>query len=274
MPWRLRFEKRSGLKQTMQSKYYIQRRRIIQLFRRRSGWLLGGFVLFAVIFAAMAIVHNWFVYRQLDQSIRQELAAWAKEIDNEIAYKDRWDLAGYWQAYISAPRWYVISNSGLILDIEGLIPGVFGPIEPVDDAIFTAPKTIATEIGETKRMYGRRIDGGYVIVSMDSSDDTSDADSELVANAANFGTSLASAVATKSRLIDNDVSYAIIGSDQEIKNAFGAIPLKTSILPKPLDQMAKLESAKTVYQLYFQPITDSSGKTVGTIIVPKDVGLS
>jgi hypothetical protein len=116
-----------------------------------------------------------------------------------------------------------------------------------------------------------------------SSKNTSDADSKLKDGAKEFGrtlseaTTLALAEATsiKAQKIDNDVDYAVISSDGELKAAWGGVPLKTDIsaLPTPSDQVARVVSDGKPYLLYFRPIVDKQHQVVGTIIVPKDMSL-
>src|SRR5262249_46334341 len=123
----------------------------------------------------------------------------------------------------------------------------------------------------------------YVILGIVSPKDESDADSKLKNNAKNFGSTLAEAtsfaeadaIIVKERQTDNDVDYAVISSDGELKAAWGGVPLRTdtSVLPTPSDHVARVVSNGKPYLLYFRPIVGQQHQVVGTIIVPKEMSL-
>src|ERR1035441_1342883 len=111
-------------KQSAASKRYFRARRILQLLRKRRGRLFVAFVILALLFAGMAMTQHWFVHAQLYKNTKQELGTWAAEVTKEMVFKDKWDLEGYRRASITVPRWYVVTIDGLIIDIEGFIPGL------------------------------------------------------------------------------------------------------------------------------------------------------
>ena len=123
-------------KQSGASKRYLRARRVLQALRQRTGRLLLTFVVLAPVFVSAAVLQHSFVHAQLYRTIRRELGMWAAQIAGEIAYKDRWDLTGYRRAAITAPSWYVVTEDGLIVDVEGLISGLFGRVEPPDQSIY------------------------------------------------------------------------------------------------------------------------------------------
>lgn len=248
---------------------------ILQLFRRQTGRLLLTFLALAVLFAAIAIVQHWFVHAQLYRTVRAELRSWAGLVTREIAYKDGWNLKGYRSASIEAPAWYVFSEDGLIIDIEGFIPGLFGNISPPDKSIYGAPKTIQTAVGETWRVFGRHVLGGVVVLAINAPKREADADAILATNAEKFGTTLQEATALRSREIDAEVDFAVISSNGELQAASGGTPLKTDlrVLPKASDRMVPLVSEREPYLLFFSPILDRTGEEVGVVIVPKEMGL-
>jgi hypothetical protein len=261
--------------QTGASKRYFRALRILQLLRKRRGRLLIAFVIVVLLFAGMAMTQHWFVHAQLYETTKQELGSWAAEVSKEIVFKDKWDLEGYRRASITAPRWYVVTKDGLIVDIEGFIPGLFGRVELPDESVYSAPQTIVSAVGEKWRLFGRKVTGGIVLVGICSSEDTSDADAKLVSNAAKFGSTLAEAESTSSREIDFIVDYAVVSSAGELKADWGGLPLKTDAhaLPLPPNHLAPLTSGGKPYLLYFRPILDSAGRQVGAVIIPKDMTL-
>lgn len=257
------------------SKRYFKARRVLQLLRKSRGRLFIALVTLVLVFAGMAVTQHWFVHAQLYETTKQELGAWAAEVTKEIAFKDKWDLEGYRRASITAPGWHVVTKNGLIVDIEGFIPGLFGHVELPDESVYGAPQTVVSAVGEKWRLFGRKVTGGIVVVGICSTENASDADAKLVSNAAKFGSTLAGAESIYSREIDFNVDYAVVSSAGELKTAWGGLPLKTEVraLPLPPDHLASLTSGGKPYLLYFQPILDSGGRQVGTVIVPKDMTL-
>ena len=257
------------------SKRYFRAFHILQLLHKRRR-LLIAFLIIGLLFAAgMAMIQHWFVHAQLYKNTKQELGTWAAEVTKEIVFKNKWDLEGYRRASITVPRWYVVTIDGLIIDIEGFIPGLFGHVELPGESIYSAPQTVVSPVGEKWQLFGRKVTGGIVVVGICSPENTSDANAKLVANATKFGSTLATAQSTRSREIDLDVDYAVVSSAGELKTAWGGLPLKTEAhaLPLPADHLAPLTSGGSPYLLYFQPILDSSGRQIGAVIIPKDMTL-
>jgi len=248
---------------------------VLRILRRRGGRFFLVFVCLAIVFAGMAILQHWFVHKQLYRTTKQELASWAEQVVGEIAYKDKWDLVGYRQAAIMVPRWLVVAKNGLIVDIEGFIPGLFEKVELPNEPIFSTPQTVTSAVGETWRLFGRKVVGGSVIVGICDSNNVTNADTKLLENAARFGTTIEQAASLNPREIDFEVDYAVIDSNGELKAALGGVPLKT--VPNALlisyDHLVSLVSNSKPYLLYSQPIRDNHGQEVGTVIVPKEMGL-
>ncbi|MGA2446303.1 MAG: ATP-binding protein [Opitutaceae bacterium] len=254
---------------------HFKTRRMLQALRQRTGRLLLTLVVLALVFVSAAVLQHSFVHAQLYRTIRQELGSWAAQIAGEVAYKDRWDLTGYRRAAITAPGWDIVTKDGLIVDVEELISGLFGRVELPDQSIYGGPQTVVTIVGETWRLFGRKVVGGTVMVGICSPENITAADTKLLANASKFGATLDAASSIRSREIDGDVEYAVISSQGELRTAWGGVPLKTNrqSLPVPSDHLARLFSGGKPYLLYFQPILDSRGQEVGTVIVPKDIAL-
>lgn len=96
---------------------YLRTCRFFQALRQRTGRLLLTMLVLALVFASAAVLQHSFVHAQLYRTIRQELGLWAAQITGEIAYKDRWDLAGYRRASILAPGWNIVTEDGLLARI-------------------------------------------------------------------------------------------------------------------------------------------------------------
>jgi len=256
-------------------KRHLKAQYVLQALRKRKGRLLVALIGLALIFSAVALVQHWFVHRQVYQTTVQELSLWADQVADEIAYRDKWDLRGYRQAAIPAPAWNVLTRDGLIIDIDGFIPGIFGPVYAPDNSIFAEPISWQTEVGENWRVFGRKLSDGYVAVGVSPVDQTADTDAKLTQNAAKFGSTLREATAVRSREIDSAVDYAVVSSDGQLKAAWGGVPLKTDIrrLHIHSGHLAPISSDGKPYLLYFKPILDTRNREVGTIIVPEDMSL-
>jgi hypothetical protein len=243
------------------SKRKLRTRGALQLLRRRRGRLLLAFVTMLLLFAGVAVTQHWFVHAQLYKTTKQELGAWAGEVADEIAFKDKWDLQGYRRASITVPIWFVVTKDGLIVDSEGFIPGLFGHVELPDDSIYTAPQTVTSAIGEKWRIFGRKVTGGSIIVGTSSPQNDRDIDIKLASNAVKFGSSLAGAESTSSRAIDLDLDYAVISSSGELKVDSGGLPLKTDALAVPTapGHLVSFASGGRPYLLFLQPILDDRG---------------
>jgi hypothetical protein len=264
-------EERPG--QSAASKRYFRVLHILQLLRKRRRLLIAFLIMVLLFAAGMAVSQHWFVHAQLYETTKQELDAWAAEVTKEIGFKEKWELEGYRRASITVPRWYVVTRDGLIIDIEGFIPGLFGHVELPDESVYSAPQTVVSTVGEKWQVFGRKVTGGIVLVGICSPENASDADAKLVSNAAKFGSTLAAAESTFSREIDFNVDYAVVSSAGELKTAWGGVPLKTEAhaLPLPAHHLAPLTSGGKRYLLYFRPILDSGGRQVGAVIIPKDM---
>lgn len=248
---------------------------LFYLLRKRSGRLLLAFLFLTLVFVLAAVVQGWFVREELDRTTKQELATWAADVAKEVAYKDKWDLSGYRNASILAPNWHIITKDGLIVDEEGFLPGLLGKVELPSQTIFEKPETVTTSVGESWRLFGRKMNGGYVVVGMLSTADTNNADALLRTNADRFGSTLESAVAASSRQIDIGVDYAVVGADGEMENVWGGVPLKTTPLNITAtgDRLTTLTSGGATYWVLHYPIVDLHGQSVGEVIIQQNMGL-
>ena len=140
---------------------------------------------------------------------------------------------------------------------------------------YLMPQTIISTIGETWRIFGRKVVGGSVIIGICDPNNVTDADKTLLEYVGKFGSTLDQAASLNPREIDYDIEYAVITSDGELKAVLGGVPIKTNpdALPISYDHLVSLISNSKLYLLYCQPIRGSHGEEVGTVILPKEMGL-
>ena len=99
-------------------------------FLRRLRKRVPPFAAIGFVFICLALIQHWFVHAKVYSTISQELASWAADVAEPIAYRNKWDLTAYRNASPPVPSWFVVSEDGLIIDIEGgFIPGLFGKVE-------------------------------------------------------------------------------------------------------------------------------------------------
>jgi hypothetical protein len=227
------------------------------------------------LFAGIGGLQYWFVRAQLYQTTRHELRGWAVQIAQEIAYKDKWDLGGYRRAAIAAPNWCVVAKDGLVIDVEGLVPGLLGPTTFPNEAVYSSPQTVVTTTRETWRVFGKMVRGGTVMIGWLSPEHLAASDAKLAANMAKFGDTLATAASVRSRELDADLDYAVLSANGEIEVARGGIPLQTDrhLVPAPSDRLVRRVLNGKAYLLWIEPIRSASGGEAGTVIVTKDMSL-
>ena len=247
----------------------------IRYFFRSLRKRVVPFAAIGLVFVCLVLFQHWFVHEHVYNTASQELASWAVQVADQIAYKTKWDLAGYRRTAIFVPSWFVMTEDGLVIDIEGFIPDLFGKVEPLDNSIYNSPKTVVTTSGETWRLFGRRVRGGAIIVGIESPENMENADAKLLENATKFGTTIKEATSVNAREIDWVVDYAVVNSDGELKYAIGGVPLK--IDPHSLLHLSKgtttFVSNGKPYLLYSEPLLNSANQRVGMVIVPKEMSL-
>ena len=256
----------------MSGAFKFQPKKLVKAARKPTTRFVLGL---AILFILSGNIQHWFVRRQVYATAKSELDAWAEKIDREIAYQDSWSLKGYRNAGIDAPNWYVVTSKGLVVDIEGSIPGLLPPVTPPDELIYGESQTVVSEIGERWRLFRKKLEGGMVILGILDPDDVNLPDDRLRTNAAKFGTTLDEALRLGSREVDFAVDYVVIADSGEIRSAWGGIPLRVD--PAWVSRLSEMEAPMLIggkfYRVATRAILDSSGSPVGTVIIPKDVTL-
>jgi hypothetical protein len=232
-------------------------------------------VVFALLFTFIAVAQFLFVRHGVYKSAELQLQQWADQVDAEIAYKDKWDLMAHRQSDdVKAPRVFVFTSDGTVVETTGFIPGLIGRAKLLDDSIFTEPKTIkVAETGETWREFAIKVKGGIVALGIWNPQDVNAPDELLKSAAHEFGSTIEDAVKVHTRQISAQVDYAIIDDSGNLLNEVDWFPLKVE--PGSISELAKsrglIQRGGKSYLLVSKSILGSRGDGVGTIIIPKEV---
>ena len=228
-------------------------------------------LIFAGLFTLIAIAQGLWLRWHFKTTTRAQLSAWADLVSAEIHIGKQWDIQEYRQSSINAPMYYVLTKSGLVIDIEGFIPGVIGRVTAPDVPANT-PATITTETGETWRILATRVKGGVIYTGVPHPEAFKEVDAILLDTTRVFGASIGSALGTRSNTINRIVHYAIVDDGSTLRFSLGGIPLRVD--PATVQALAVSHSMTSAagdpYYLYSQPLTDAAGREAGTIIVPQD----
>ena len=245
---------------------------VYRVIRKRAPMFAGAF---ALLFTFIAVAQYLFVRHGVYKSAELQSLQSADQVAAEIAYKDKWDLTAHRQsADIQALHLFVVTSEGVVVETSGFIPGLIGPVRPLDESMFTAPQTVKVpETGETWREYAIRVKGGVVALGILNPQNVSAPD-EFLKNAAHeFGSTIKDAVKVRTREISSQVDYAIIDDSGELLFEADWFPLKLE--PSSVTQFRELhgliQRGGKSYLVVSKSIKDSHGDTVGTIIIPKEV---
>jgi hypothetical protein len=232
-------------------------------------------VAFALLFTIIAVAQYLFVRHGVYKSAELQLLQVADQVASEIAFKDKWDLTAHRQsAEVQALHIFVVTSEGVVVETSGFIPGLIGPVRPLDESIFAEPKTVKVlETGETWREYAVRVRGGVVALGILNPQDVSAPDTFLTNAAREFGSTIEDAVKVRTRQIASQVDYAIVDDAGNLLFEADWFPLKLE--PSSLSQFRDLrglvERGGKSYLVVSKSIRDSHGNTVGTILIPKEV---
>jgi Putative DNA-binding domain len=233
------------------------------LQRRRRAVLL-----FAGLFASAALTQLGVGWYQRLTTARNDLRQEADEVLRELSYSDRWDLTRFRQADLSVNRYFVLDQSGLVIEIEKFLPELefradLAAWEPGLRTV-TVPAT-----NETWRVLVIPVASGRVILGYSSPEDINRVDERLRENSKYFGRSIESALQTRISDTDRYLEYAILDESGHVKFALGGIPLKLVEYPRfPLHEIEELRTGKTeTYGFLCVPVTNASGHAVGSVTV-------
>jgi len=231
---------------------------------------------FACLFTASAVTQYLFVKQRLVSTAISALEEWANQIEREIVFRDKWDLDGFRHADILAPNFSVLTSDGFLIEVEGFFSGLLPPAQPIDPSVFVRPDSVKTEVGETHRVFGKRLEDGAIWVSVLDFDnqlrDLAAIDDLLFKTASKFGPNVAQALKVNTRDIDSRIDYAIVAANGEIEFAIGNPPLKLQGTGKLATSQGTrwTNSDGKKLLVYQRPILSSRFEPVGEIVLPKD----
>ncbi len=199
--------------------------RILVIVRRRS---FVTALLFAFLFSVLAVAQYLFVRYQLFSAARSEAVESAQQIAAEIVGTNGLDLDALRNGFFPVGEWYIVGNSGAVLDLEGRSPEIVGRVTLPHDLTLGAPQAWVSEFGEDWRLLATGLKGGTLIVGLRKPSELANPDAKLLTNAARFGTTLAEAVQVNPKQIDDAVDYAVPWHQAaKCKKRLAVLPLKT-----------------------------------------------
>src|ERR1700730_40698 len=240
--------------------------------KRVRNRLLLALLFFAVLFTIVAGLQYWFVKDQLTRAIIAEMSDWADEVIDEINYRTKWDLAGYRRSNPEAPKYFVITTDGFLVDTAGFVKGMLPPVSLPAGLMYDRPFNIVSKVAEPWRLIAKRVRGGSVILGVSLYDSHSDVDDRLRINFPPFGATIDSAAEVTDRQVDLIIAYAVIDDSGTLRTAAGGIPLSTN--PKAVDPFRGHTSFITLdgdpYFTISRQITDGANRDVANLVLFKD----
>jgi len=246
--------------------------RFANVWGRLGGKSLKITLVFLGLGASIAALQHWFVGTRIQQATSSDLEAWATQISGELKIGENWNLEQYRRASISVPSWYVLNRDGLLIDVEGLIPGIFGGVDLGQLKSVGLPQSVRSDVGEEWRLLRREVSGGVVVVGINASEKVNDIDGKLASNSAKFGSTLSEAEGIKSRDVDPEVDYAVVDSSGSIRADWGGVPLKIGTCAVPFREGIHAVNIGTVsYLVYVRSLIEGNGQVAGYIMTPKEI---
>jgi Putative DNA-binding domain len=227
-----------------------------------------------LIYLFVGVAQYYFVRYQLFQNIEGQLKTGANQISNEIVDRNGWQIEGWRRSMINVPNWHIIDTSGVVVDINELLPNLIEKIEPIEEQYFNQPQTIITKLNEHYRVFAKHLDSAYVMLSIEQPNSLKNEDSILSSNAALFGSTLKQALSVTTKDVDNCIdNMAIVSSNHNLLRVWGGVPLKITHVPKEYfsSHFQIINTPSGVEYLYFKPVSIKNNTTIGTIIVYKNI---
>lgn len=227
----------------------------------------------AVLFSVTALAQYYFTRGLLIRALAAQLGTWGQELQKELVVSGSWDLHGFRQAFPAAPDYYVVADDGLIVDVQGFVPGLLPKVTIPAWQVYDEPTTVQSSVGEGWMLFGRRLRDGIVLLGVDASLDVNGAPARLRKNAEQFGSTVADALQVKRRNIDSDMDYAVIDDSGELRQAVGGIPLTTNrnAVAETLAGGPLVYVHGEPYFLHPVAVHDDKLRNGGTIVVFKNI---
>ena len=230
-------------------------------------------VVFALLFTIVALGQYSFLRYQLYEATKNDLWQLADEMREQIAFTDTWNLQGYRRTTEGPDIYLIIAENGTLIDTHGYLKGMLSQVLMPFRLDYERPVYFASDVGEEWSLYVHRLSDGIVILGARREITPERVGERFASNAARFGTSVAAALRTPERAIDEAFDYAIIDRNGGLRWAIGGIPLKASvprIPPKPELASVRQIDGKT-YATLLEPVLSKTGREVGLISVLEDV---
>jgi hypothetical protein len=161
------------------------------------------------------------------------------------------------------------------VDIVGFVQGLISKVDIPFQYKNGVPLNYTSRIGEHWRMAVYDLQDGKLVLGISEVDPVPNPDGLLASTSQIFGSSLQDAVKVNPRQIDINIDYAVVSNDGVLKSAYGAPPLKVGTASVSAGSNGRSSEQLTLdhktYQVVAQPVTDKSGKTVGTIIATRNI---
>jgi hypothetical protein len=235
--------------------------------------LYWAWPLFAFLLPLIFIVQHSFVRFRVSRDTDDDLRLWASRLSQELRFTDHWELKEFRQSVIDVPNWTIISRDGTLIDIDGFFPSLVGPIQGLPTAIYERPGSVRSDLGDSWRLFARRLKGGSVILGvLESEAPCGNADSMLTSSAEQFGSTLDDALHVSSKGLNGVIEVAIIDEAGKLLNAWGGLPLKTYPIPER-DMAPHFETMDWnggEFRLFHFPILSPGNKPVGVAVIRKD----
>ena len=160
-----------------------------------------------------------------------------------------------------------------MIDIEGFASGFSFPVAAPAVALSGSPVTFVSELGEKWHLFHKKVQGGWILLGLLDDPLTNKPDQLLIANAEKFGSTLKEALRTESREINWNVDYAVVDDSGFLRFAAGGVPLRVD--QRYFDRFPNggsvINLTAQTYAIFSRSITDTHGRVVGHIIVPKNM---
>lgn len=239
----------------------------------RSLFSVAAF-LFALLFTTAAIAQYLFLRWKLNNESKTYLQDSAKEMRDQIALVDAWDLRGY-RRWSGGPSIYVVmAQNGTLIDTFGyfqsMIPHNVSLPFPVQ---YDQPLQFSSDVGEDWTLYVHKLRDGIVVLGSRRETAPENINALFLPNAARFGATVKDALSTQERTIDEAFDYVILDENGVLLRAIGGIPLKAS--PPQIPQQTTFAPVNRIqdkmYTALVDPLVSKSHGAVGLISVFEDV---
>jgi hypothetical protein len=229
--------------------------------------------LFALLFTTAAVAQYLFLRWKLNDESKTYLRDGAKDMRDQIAFVDTWDLRGY-RRWSGGPSTYVVmTQNGTLIDTYGYLRNMIPHNVSLPFAVrYDSPLQFSSDVGEDWTLYVHKLRDGEVVLGARKEMAPENIDALFISNASRFGDSVKDALGTPERAIDEPFDYAVLGENGVLLRAMGGIPLKTS--PPDIPQQATLVPLNRIenklYAAFHEPLVSKAG-AVGLISVFEDV---